>query len=126
MAPFAPSSVDFKSRKFSECSLRQIEKQLEEVRNGLTRNCFTEGSSSNVPRGSFDNAVDGEDKFDKSTRRPPRKFTFDTTTKKPGFFSIGNLIHLQNPIFFLCCPFSRYSTARGSFTGLVTLGPTNF
>ena len=89
MAPFAPSSVDFKSRKFSECSLRQIEKQLEEVRNGLTRNCFTEGSSSNVPRGSFDNAVDGEDKFDKSTRRPSRKFTFDTTTKKPGFFSIG-------------------------------------
>ena len=99
MAPFAPSSVDFKSRKFSECSLRQIEKQLEEVRNGLTRNCFTEGSSSNVPRGSFDNAVDGEDKFDKSTRRPPRKFTFDTTTKKPGFFSIGNLINIQNPIF---------------------------
>ena len=91
MAPFAPTSIDHKSRKFSDCSLRQIEKQLEEVRNGLTRNCFTEGSSlSNVPRGSFDNEIDSVDKFDKTTRRPSRKFTFDTTTKKPGFFTIGN------------------------------------
>ncbi len=45
MAPYAPINENTKSRKFSRCSQNQIEEHLDEIRNGLKRNCFIEGRS---------------------------------------------------------------------------------
>ena len=43
MDPTAPTYEDRNSRKFSACSRRQIDENLDKVRNGYRRNCFVEG-----------------------------------------------------------------------------------